>query len=65
MITTPRAALKAIFARLAGLPASCVVWKDEVEPSVLKPPSSIAITGATNASPGVCGDRAGASSRFA
>jgi len=51
MITTPRDALKAIFARLARLPACNVVWKGETEPSVLKPPTSIAIAGATNASP--------------
>lgn len=52
MISTPRAALKAIFARLAGLPACNVVWKGEPEPSVLLAPASgVAITGATNASP--------------
>jgi hypothetical protein len=48
---TPRAALKGILARLANLPACNVVWDPEPEPSVLKPPASLAISGATNASP--------------
>lgn len=52
MISTPRGALKSIFARLASLPACNVVWNGETEPSVLlAPPLGIPITNATNATP--------------
>lgn len=51
MVTpVPRAGLKAIFARLANLPLSSVVWKGEPE-GMPKPPASLPITGATNATP--------------
>lgn len=52
MVTpTPRAGLKAIFARLANLPFNSVVWKGEPETPSIKAPASLAIAGATNASP--------------
>lgn len=48
---TPRASLQGIFATIANLPVANVVWSPQKEPSVLKPPTSLAITGASNASP--------------
>lgn len=48
--TTPRQALKSVFARLANVPLNCVVWRGENELNG-KPPTSLLVTGATNASP--------------